>query len=286
MGFFLAGADGCLEETLLSPLADPQTPLFQSKISGHFLESLSTEDGSVVEQFLFKWRERNHFQSYLKISGSYASDILSCFSTHWSLWLTSLGIILRAVVPQATLPSAALLVSDSCEGVAPQREQPPNIPSLPRDPFVVRKSAHMQIVYWLFGGRGEWPLWWHAEQLTVNNLDESFPQIAPHLHIQVAENFIFDDKWEGIPAPSSSFPLKWFQLGSSGLGRTFLLCQVNFHFRVRVLAAGYFLEGKIFFWFLFLPPHMGCAEFFLVIIWQLARLKKEPPSHLQPKTLP
>lgn len=54
---------------------------------------------------------------------------------------------------------------------------------------------------------------------TVNNLDESFPQIAPHLHIQVAENFIFDDKWEGIPAPSSSFPLKWFQLGSSALGR-------------------------------------------------------------------
>lgn len=28
-------------------------------------------------------------------------------------------------------------------------------PSLPLDPFVVRKSAHMQIVDWLFGGRGE-----------------------------------------------------------------------------------------------------------------------------------
>lgn len=164
MGFFLAGADGCLEKTLLSHLAAPQTPPFQSKISGYFLESLSTEDGSVVKRFLFKWRERNHSPSYLKISGWYVSDI-SCFSTHWSLWLTSLGIILWAVVTQATLPSAALLVSDSCEGVAPQREQPPNIPSLPHDPFVVRKSAHMQVAYSLFGGRGEWPLWWHSEQL-------------------------------------------------------------------------------------------------------------------------
>ena len=51
------------------------------------------------------------------------------------------------MVTQATLPSAALLVSDSCEGVAPQREQPPNIASLPHDPFVVRKSAHMQVAY-------------------------------------------------------------------------------------------------------------------------------------------
>lgn len=97
----------------------------------------------------------------------------------------------------------------------------------------------------------------------MNNLDESFPQIAPHLHIQVAENFIFDDKWEGIPAPSSSFLLKWFQLGSSALGRIFLLCQVNFHFRVRVLAAGYFSEGKIFFLIPFLAaPYGVCWGFF------------------------
>lgn len=143
---------------------------------------------------------------------------------------------------------------------------------------MVRKSAHVRIVYCLFRGRGEWPLWQH--RTTVNNLDESFPQTALHLHVQVAESFIFDDKWEGIPAPSSSFPLKWFRLGSSRLDRSFLLCQVNFRFRVRVLAAGYSFAGHFCFQLHFMPPHMGCAKVF-VIHWQFARLKKRTASFNQ-----
>lgn len=33
---------------------------------------------------------------------------------------------------------------------------------------------------------------------TWSNLDESFPQAGPHLQVQIAKNFIFDGRWEGI----------------------------------------------------------------------------------------
>ena len=132
------------------------------------------------------------------------------------LWDHPLGSVYSGPVHRV-LPSMALLAFESWMGQSLRGSRYLIAHICPRCPFMVWKSAHVLIVYCLFGNRKQWPPQQHFEQLGAIWMNPFHKQV-PICKSRLLKALSLM-KVGGHPAPSSSFSPNWFKLSSSRLKR-------------------------------------------------------------------
>lgn len=217
MEFFSTGAEGYLEKTLLY---HPVAPHTLSNQKHRTFPGMPVNWGWLcVGAVSFQTEEIKQF------SESFKYTKVACFRFSSLFFYSFIPVIsklwdhpLRYVYPGPicwVLPSRALLAFESPGGAAPQREQASNIPSLPPLSLYGLEIGSCAASWWLVWGQKTvtstatvWTTW--------NNLDESFPQTGPHLQVQIAKSFIFDESGRASISIFNFSP-NWFKLSSPRL---------------------------------------------------------------------